>query len=66
MSSLVTTLAFPRSTISIEGTPLFHYENAFLAKEAPCLARCVLDAIHHRMFAVAVRTDFGFAHGSTA
>ena len=39
MSSLVTTLAFPRSTISIEGIPLFHFENAFLAKEAPRLTR---------------------------
>ena len=66
MSSLVTTLAFPRSTISIEGIPLFHFENAFLAKEAPRLTRSILDAVHYRMFAVAVRTGLGFAHGSQA
>ena len=66
MSSLVTTLAFPRSTISIEGIPLFHFENAFLAKEAPRLTRSILNAVHYRMFAVAVRTGLGFAHGSQA
>ena len=66
MSSLVTALAFPRSTISIEGIPLFHFENAFLAKEAPRLTRSILDTVHYRMFAVAVRTGLGFAHGSQA
>ena len=66
MSSLVTALAFPRSTISIKGIPLFHFENAFLAKEAPRLTRSILDAVHYRMFAVAVRTGLGFAHGSQA
>ena len=66
MSSLVTALAFPRATISVEGIPLFHFENAFLAKEAPRLARFVLDAVHHRMFTAAVHTNLGFAHGSQA
>ena len=66
MSSLVTALAFPRTTISIKGIPNFHFENAFLAQETPHLTRFVLDAIHHRMFATAVRTDLGFAHGLQA
>ena len=66
MSSLVTALAFPRSTIPIEGIPHFHFEDAFLAKEAPRLARFVLNAVHHRMFASAVHTNLGFAHGSQA
>ena len=61
---MVTALAFPRATISIEGIPHFHFENAFLAKVAPRLAWFVLDAVHHRIFTVAVRTDLGFAHGS--
>ena len=64
MSSLVTALAFPRTTIPVKGIPLFHFENAFLAEETPHLARFVLDAVHHRMFVAAVRADLGFAHRS--
>ena len=64
MSHLVTALAFPSAAVSIHRIPLFDVENAFLAQEAPRLNCFVLDAVHHRMFAFAVCTDFGFAHAS--
>ena len=60
---MITGLAFPGSAISIKRVLPFHFEDAILAKETPRPTRFVLDAVHHGILAIAVRTHLRFAHG---
>ena len=61
--SIVLPLPLPRAAVSIEGTVRFHLVDARLAQKAPRLAGFVLDAIHHGILAIAMRTGLRSAHG---
>lgn len=56
-------LPLPRAAVSIEGIVRLHLVDARLAQKAPRLAGFVLDAIHHGILAIAMRTGLRSAHG---
>ena len=62
-SSISVLLPLPSATVSIEGVVLFHLIHTSLAQKAPRLSRLVLDAVHHGILAIAVRTHRRFTHG---
>lgn len=62
-SSISVLLPLPSATVSIEGVVLFHLIHTSLAQKAPRLSGLVLDAAHHGILAIAVRTHLRFAHG---
>lgn len=62
-SSISLPLPLPSAAVSIEGIVWLHLIHASLAQKAPRLSRLVLDAVHHGILAIAVRTHLRFAHG---
>ena len=62
-SSISVLLPLPSATVSIEAVVLFHLIHTSLAQKAPRLSGLVLDAVHHGILAIAVRTHLRFAHG---